>query len=201
MNKNYKYTLLREEVALQDAFTQKTHEHIADSIVSLIENEKGGITIGLEGSWGSGKSTVISLMTAKLSNAKVFIFDAWAHEGDCLRRVFLESLLTHITNLICINNLKGNCEWYQDKQKVIDRRLKITTTRTHSSPTWMGILSAFTLFLSAIALSLDVVLKKIFSTEDTFLIIYFLLLSPVILALFNALRLIIKGEKFYSAAS
>ena len=201
MNDKYGYKLLREEVASQDAFSQKTHEHIADSIVSLIENEKGGTTIGLEGSWGSGKSTVISLMTAKLSNAKVFIFDAWAHEGDCLRRVFLESLLTHITNLVCTNNLKGNCKWYQDKQKVIDRRLKITATRTHSSPTWMGILSAFTLFLSAIALSLDGVLKKIFSTEDTFLIIYFLLLSPVVLVLCNALWLIVKGEKVFSAVS
>ena len=201
MNNKYKYKLLREEVASQDAFSQKTHEHIADSIVSLIENEKGGTTIGLEGSWGSGKSTVISLMTAKLSDVKVFIFDAWAHEGDCLRRVFLESLLTHITKLVCEKQLKGNCKWYQDKQKIIDRRLKITETHSHSSPTWMGILSAFTLFLSAIALSLDGVLKKIFSTEDTFLIIYFLLLSPVVLVLCNALWLIVKGEKVFSAAS
>ena len=201
MNNKYEYKLLREEVASQDAFSQKTHEHIADSIVSLIENEKGGTTIGLEGSWGSGKSTVISLMTEKLSNAKVFIFDAWAHEGDCLRRVFLESLLTHITDLVCAKQLKGNCQWYQDKQKVIDRRLKITKTRTHSSPTWMGILSVFTIFLSAIASSLDEVLKKIFSSDDTFLIIYLLLLSPVILVLCNALRLIIRSEKVFSAAS
>ena len=201
MNNKYEYKLLREEVASQDAFSQKTHERIADSIVSLIENEKGGTTIGLEGSWGSGKSTVISLMTAKLSDAKVFIFDAWAHEGDCLRRVFLEFLLTHITSLVCTKHLKGNCKWYQDKQKIIDRRLKITETRSHSSPTWMGILLAFTLFLSAIASSLDNVLKKIFYTEDTFFIIYFLLLSPVILALCNALRLIGKGEKVFSATS
>ena len=41
MNNKYEYKLLREEVASQDAFSQKTHEHIADSIVSLIENEKG----------------------------------------------------------------------------------------------------------------------------------------------------------------
>lgn len=201
MNKKYEYKLLREEVASQDAFSQKTHEHIANSIVSLIENEKGGTTIGLEGSWGSGKSTVISLMTAKLSNAKVFIFDAWAHEGDCLRRVFLESLLTHITNLVCAKQLKGNCKWYQDKQKIIDRRLKITETRSHSSPTWMGILLAFSLFLSAIASSLDNVLKKIFSNDDTYLIIYFLLLSPLLPVLGNSLWLIIKGEKVFSAAS
>ena len=201
MNNKYEYKLLREEVALQDAFSQKTHEHIADSIVSLIENEKGGTTIGLEGSWGSGKSTVISLMTEKLSNAKVFIFDAWAHEGDCLRRVFLEFLLTHITKLVCAKQLKGNCKWYQDKQKIIDRRLKITETRSHSSPTWMGILLAFSLFLSAIAPSLDNVLRKIFSNDDTYLTIYFLLLSPILLVLGNSLWLIIKGEKVFSAAS
>ena len=32
MNNKYEYKLLREEVASQDAFSQKTHEHIADSM-------------------------------------------------------------------------------------------------------------------------------------------------------------------------
>ena len=52
--------------------------------------------IALEGGWGSGKSTVTRLLKSKLesdNNNFVWIFDAWAHEGDPLRRTFLERLL------------------------------------------------------------------------------------------------------------
>ena len=133
MNNKYEYKLLREEVASQDAFSQKTHEHIADSIVSLIENEKGGTTIGLEGSWGSGKSTVISLMTSKLSDAKVFIFDAWAHEGDCLRRIFLESILEFFIKKLNSAELHGDIAWFQKKVETISKRKQVVDLITAKS--------------------------------------------------------------------
>ena len=189
MNNKYQYHLLREEVAKNDAFQQKTHEHIADTIVSLIENEEGGTTIGLEGSWGSGKSTVISLMTRKLNNAKVFIFDAWAHEGDCLRRIFLESLLAHIINLLDKGELKGNRDWYQEKQKIIDKRLKKTRTGRHTSLTLLGTLMSFAFFLSTIASSLCEIVETNFSYKINILLIV-LMLSPIILVICRAIQLL-----------
>ena len=88
--KKYSFKLLRDEAVDTDAFEDNTHEKVANSILQLIENEKNGLTIGLEGPWGSGKSTVISILNKKLKEkahlASLIQFDAWAHEGDPLRQ-------------------------------------------------------------------------------------------------------------------
>lgn len=73
-----------------------SHAPIASAIYELVTTENGGRTIGLEGSWGSGKSTVVSLLADQIRNGKseahVVVFDVWAHEGDPLRRSFLGML-------------------------------------------------------------------------------------------------------------
>ncbi|MDT7526997.1 KAP family NTPase [Pseudidiomarina sp. GXY010] len=55
-----------------------------------------GLTIGLEGFWGTGKSQVICLLNSKFkeeSKTLFYIFDAWAHEGNPLRLAFLSGLI------------------------------------------------------------------------------------------------------------
>ncbi len=70
------------------------HDEVASAIVSLINGNLGGYALALEGEWGSGKSTVVTLLRDKLASDSnhIFVFDAWAHQGDPLRRSFLESL-------------------------------------------------------------------------------------------------------------
>ena len=72
-----------------------SHQPIADAVHELITTEPGGRTIGLQGLRGSGKSTVVRLLAERLdgSDSHVVLFDAWAHEGDPLRRSFLEKLI------------------------------------------------------------------------------------------------------------
>jgi predicted KAP-like P-loop ATPase len=64
------------------------------AIAELIRSgEAGGKMIGVEGGWGAGKTTVINLLRGELSDDKlvrIAIFDAWAHEGDPLRRTYLD---------------------------------------------------------------------------------------------------------------
>lgn len=68
------------------------HNKVADAIVDEIENNSPA-NIAILGEWGSGKSTVLNYVKAKLdSDAIFFTFDAWAHSGDSLRRNFIESL-------------------------------------------------------------------------------------------------------------
>ena len=102
---NYKtvqFKVLSDNCAGEDLLDDKTHQRIADKLYEIISaNPKEGLTIGLEGEWGSGKSTVVKLLQKKLKENEadktfVFYIDAWEHEGDHLRRVFLETLIEKI---------------------------------------------------------------------------------------------------------
>ncbi len=96
-----KITLLNECVAQEDSYKNGTHQKIADTLHHLIESDNEAITIGLEGEWGTGKSTVINLLEKKINNGSddktlFFKFDAWSHDGDPLRITFLEKLIHQI---------------------------------------------------------------------------------------------------------
>ena len=83
--------LVINEPADSDAFGP--HSRLAQTIAALVRSETGGRTIGLEGRWGIGKSTVVRLLEHELASdpeTRLVPFDAWAHEGDPLRRSFLE---------------------------------------------------------------------------------------------------------------
>lgn len=72
------------------------HQAIADALVDIITSDERSRSIGVTGSWGVGKSTVIDLLRQRLeglSNVRLWVFDAWSHEGDPLRRSFLEDLV------------------------------------------------------------------------------------------------------------
>lgn len=90
-------------------------KYIPDQVINLIENDLLGTsvyveilekiikdsdtphTIGLLGSWGSGKSSIIKTLQEKLNNdnsgkIKVFIYDAWKYTKDDFRRTFILEL-------------------------------------------------------------------------------------------------------------
>ena len=77
--------LLADTPAETDAFG--SHGRVARSIAEVIQTESGGKAIGLEGGWGAGKSTIVKLISQKLSEAKeqahkVAVFDMWSHQDD-----------------------------------------------------------------------------------------------------------------------
>lgn len=100
--------LLDDSPASSDAFG--SHQRVADAVTEVVQTEAGGRSIGLEGGWGSGKSTVVQLVAEKLSKIgdpkfQVAMFDMWAHQGDPLRRTFLEKLIEQLRS----------CEWVNDE--------------------------------------------------------------------------------------
>jgi hypothetical protein len=68
-----------------------------ETIQKIIENCETPYTIGLFGSWGSGKSSIIKTIKENLNNdkskkVKVFYYDAWKYSKDDFRRTFILEL-------------------------------------------------------------------------------------------------------------
>ena len=135
--------LLPDTPAETDAFG--SHERVARSIAEVVQTESGGKAIGLEGGWGAGKSTIVKLISQKLSQAKgrtheIAVFDMWSHQDDPLRRTFLESLITRVQGFGWVNKEK----WTR-RIAELARRRREDTTRIVPSLTRTGVGFAFTL--------------------------------------------------------
>lgn len=151
--RNCRFNLLTDRPATADAFGRESgpgpHQRVADAIGEIlesrtaIENRRGTTTLALEGGWGSGKSTVIQLVRTRFEarpNHLTVEFDAWAHEGDPLRRTFLETFVARLNEK----------KWISDETATrvadrISRRMKTTTTETNSRPTRLGFFSSLSI--------------------------------------------------------
>lgn len=141
--------LITDSVTTEDAFQ---HRAIAEAIADTLLHEQGGCAIGLTGSWGSGKSTVIELLKKSLnssaSNVQLFVFDAWAHQGDPLRRSFLETLITW-----CIERrwIESEEKWRGVVEELARRKEEVKTENTPHLTSW-GIAGALLILLAPVAL-------------------------------------------------
>jgi hypothetical protein len=137
--------LIADNPTTDDKFA---HSSIAGAIADTVTNEIGGKCIGLVGSWGSGKSSVIALLKKKLpAETRVLVFDAWAHEGDPLRRTLLETLIEEI-----LDWCSDQKYWKKKKELLSQKRVE---TETESKPiiTRLGAAFVLTLFLSPVGLT------------------------------------------------
>ncbi len=92
-----------------DLYEGKSQERLAnaikDHIVGIDNSTKEGgqpvipRIIGLEGSWGCGKSNVVKNMEGMMSNDYIFFtYDAWGNQEDLQRRSVLEHLTERLIN-------------------------------------------------------------------------------------------------------
>ena len=126
--------LISDAPAKEDAF--KSHDRVARAIVGLVNDEPGGLTIGVEGAWGTGKSTIIRFVIDALTpdkNIAIVSFDAWAHQGDPLRRSFLERLIGVITDKGWVDQ-----ERWKNVLDTLARRIHKSSTTTTPTLTKEG---------------------------------------------------------------
>jgi hypothetical protein len=108
--------------------------------------------MALEGSWGAGKSTIVNLVCEGLSGAErgVYVFDAWAHQGDPLRRSFLEGL---IESLNTKEWTRSRNEWEAEKAKLSGRE-RVVERETQQHAGTFGKISAVALLLVPLGIAL-----------------------------------------------
>lgn len=126
----------------KDDFTGQAHSRTAKALVDVVLNDNDTVrAIGLEGAWGSGKSSVIEIARNELSRRKsdqtnyhLFTFDVWSHQGDPLRRAFLDKFIHWLGDERRINQ-EQKISWLDQIQAKITR----TTTRTTPNLKLIGI--------------------------------------------------------------
>ena len=146
-----------------EADGEGAHQRLASALADLMRYEKvGGVSVGLEGSWGSGKTSVLKLLLNELRKAgelverprgggggecdfAVVTFDAWAHEKDPLRRTFLETVIPH---LLGIGWVRERDRWrWERRLQIIAQRLESKTTDSTPRLAPAGIAAVLSLFL------------------------------------------------------
>ena len=180
------------------------HSRIAQTLAEIIKspNETGGKMIGLEGGWGAGKTTVINMLRKLLSNDKkitLISFDAWAHEGDPLRRTYLESLIRHF---ILLDGWIDNKKW-NEKLNKLSKRSRTTTTSTKRQTTLFGRIFATAIFLVPIGVpflreSLNYTIFSIntdLNVSWMFLFGFLMSAMPITVLFLNFVRVAFKKEK------
>lgn len=177
------------------------HERISQTIAKMIgsSRELDGKVIGLEGGWGTGKTTIVRILNKELektSDIKLFSFDAWAHEGDPLRRTFLESLINYFQNEKWVDEKRWDHEL-----AIIAKRTKRTITITSQDTTLFG----RALALSAIfvplgipflvhGLSSGVTLAASNSINFSFILGLIFTSAPVVVIVVRAIALLFESE-------
>ncbi len=203
----YEFKLLKEEAVSTDGFKEGTHEKVAEAIYRLIQVEDGGITIGLEGTWGTGKSTVIAMLKKKFITNEtcncMISFDAWAHEGDPLRKIFLESLIDQIMESGRINDVKA-AESLIKLKELLSNRTKVVKTNSKQTATGLGKSLAISAFLVPLGLGIISHVKDLsFGFGNPPHILFWLsvpfICAPIFVLSWRFAKLLLSGQKVLAA--
>lgn len=114
----------------EDLFEGKSQERTADIISQNLQSEKFQI-IGIDGSWGTGKSNLVKIVEKKLKSDAFyfFIYDVWGHQEDDQRKAILVELtefIVHDEKKIVADTKK----WDQKLKRLLAKEREITTTNT-----------------------------------------------------------------------
>lgn len=205
MNKNVKI----ENVNLNDK-DYLLNKIYSDELLEKINcyfksDEKNPLYIGIIGTWGSGKSTIVNTTLSCLDeDVKKFVYDAWKYEDDSFRRTFINTLLNQ-SGINCLNphysEIKDSLyEDYSITSNSIMERIKLSKEKNKKYNSVKDYIFAF-IIISLVILSGFIVAEN----YNSILGMLFSLLGTI--GLFNVLystttysrSKLFSPEQFYSA--
>lgn len=123
---------IADNVAEADSFA--SHSRIARAIATVIRQKRDLKVIGLLGSWGSGKSTVVNFVEKLIRNSAskeefyFFRYDAWLLQSDPPRRAFLETLINFLVDQ------KGVTTAARWEDRLLELNRQVENAETTSTP-------------------------------------------------------------------
>lgn len=151
MDKNDFVSLLADNPSEEDQFSGGGHSRTAAALSNAISQlSDQDAAIGLEGEWGSGKSTVIKIAESKCNasgvNVAFFTFDLWLHQPDQIKRSFLEELLawSHKNKFVKQN------EFIRLSKKISDQSVTTEIDKSKSFSIWATVFLLLTPLLPLI---------------------------------------------------
>ena len=156
MEENYPHFIVDKPLG-EDFFEGQSQSKLTENISNYIlkvdvkntNKESLPRIIGIEGSWGSGKSNVVTKLDNKLKNLSYYIFtyDTWSHQEDLQRRSILETLTNRLiqdkvlqgeVSIKMRNGKLHTAKWSDQLQMLLSNK---TTTITRSIPkfSWAAI--------------------------------------------------------------
>lgn len=120
--------IIDKEIDLKANDFLKTKNY-ADNLTKLIKNTESDkvFTIGLFGSWGTGKSSIIETTKSDFDQEKVkFItYDAWQYSNDSFRRMLLRKLQEELK----FDETDIMKKFYQNESMDVDNKYELSNTR------------------------------------------------------------------------
>ncbi len=143
VKKTAKRVILIDDPSSEDLFHGKGHEKTANALSNtILEFADVDRAIGIDGPWGSGKSSIVEIADKILQSSKnksnqkfhFFTFDIWKSQGSAFRRSFLEHFLFWSKNNF--SSKKATLNKIENKVK---SKTKVIDTNNQVMLDWYGI--------------------------------------------------------------
>lgn len=145
-------TILDDAPSTEDRFSGGGHGRTARALARAIRQSRDSDqAIGLEGSWGAGKSTIVKLAEKELRGGEgdrsyhVFTYDLWMNQTGHFKRSFLEAFLNWSLTAFPDKTAK-----IAERQKQISNKVKVVESDFFRRFSWFGVATVFFLYFTPI---------------------------------------------------
>ncbi|MEN5152231.1 P-loop NTPase fold protein [Pseudomonas orientalis] len=140
-----------EQPSERDLFPGGSHEKVADAICDYIGDESSSRVIGLDGEFGSGKSSILKMLEQKITksspNHKLWFFDCEQNYQGSIKSNFIE-LFTEELIRLSKSDQDSKKQLEDNRDKALGRHFMYTKKTTSRISSW-AVLLIVTLFFSA----------------------------------------------------